>query len=246
MLHVRPRIRAVLFDVGGTLVYEPDISEWTERARRCSLDIDQDKLADAYVEILIEVDAEPRSREPKAATVDFWRRTLSRAAQKDVSESTAAQFVAAREEKSAPVQLYSDTRSCLDQLRQDRRPLGVISNSDSEVRVRQVLNQGGILEYFDQIVSSGTEGVEKPDPEIFLRAVQRMGVMPADALYVGNKALTDAKGAQSAGLYGVWLNREGVDFGEDLPEIASLVEVPLCVRRIEQGLPVVGTGGPAA
>jgi HAD superfamily hydrolase (TIGR01509 family) len=236
---VRPRTYAVLFDVGGTLVYEPDISGWTERARRCSLDIDPDKLADAYVEVLIEVDAEPRSRDPEAAIIDFWQRTLSRAAQKDVSEITAAQFVASRKEKSAPVQLYSDTRPCLDQLRQGHRSLGVISNSTSEVRVRQVLNQGGILEYFDRIVSSGTEGVEKPDSEIFLRAVQRMGVRPAEALYVGNNALTDAKGAQSAGLYGIWLNRERAGFGEDLPEIASLLEVPLCVQRIEQGLSVV-------
>jgi len=246
MPDVRPRIRAVLFDVGGTLVYEPDISEWAERARRCSLDIDPDKLSDAYVEVLIEVDAEPRSRNPHAAMVDFWRRTLSRAAKKDVSKSTATQFVAAGKERSAPVQLYSDTRPCLDQLRQDHRPLGVISNSDSEVRVRQVLNQGGILEYFDRIVSSGTEGVEKPDPEIFLRAVQRMGVRPAEAFYVGNKALIDAKAAQSAGLYGVWLNREGTGFGGALPEIASLLEIPLSVRRIEQGLSVVRTGGPAA
>jgi HAD superfamily hydrolase (TIGR01549 family) len=236
---IRPRIRAVLFDVGGTLVYEPDISEWAERARRCSVDTDPDTLADAYVKILTEVDTEPRSRDPEAAIVDFWRRTLSRAAKTDVSESTAVQFVAARKDKSAPVQLYSDTRRCLDELRQDHRPLGVISNSDSELRVRQVLNQAGILEYFDRIVSSGTEGVEKPDPEIFLRAVQRMGVGSAEALYVGNKALTDAKGAQSAGLYGVWLNREGVSFGENLPQIASLLEVPLCVRRIEQGLSAV-------
>jgi 2-haloalkanoic acid dehalogenase type II len=246
MPDVRPRIRAVLFDVGGTLVYEPDIYEWAERARRCSLDIDPNKLSDAYVEVLIEVDAKPQSRDPEAAMADFWRRTLSRAAQKDVSESTAAQFVAVRKDKSAPVQLYSDTRPCLDQLRQDHRPLGVISNSDSEARVRQVLNQGGILEYFDRIVSSGTEGVEKPDPEIFLRAVQRMGVRPAEALYVGNKAVIDAKAAQSAGLYGVWVNREGTGFGEAIPEIASLLEVLLCVRRIEQGLSVARTSGPAA
>lgn len=239
MSDVRPRVRAVLFDVGGTLVYEPDFAGWAEQAHASHLDIDSDELAHAYVEVLAEVDREPRRGDREAGAVDFWRRTLSRAAQKYVSESAASSFVAAGKERSDPFRLYSDTRPCLDQLRRDHRPLGVISNSDSEVRVRQVLDQGGILDYFDQIVSSGSEGVEKPDAEIFLRAVRRMGVKPAEALYVGNKADTDAKAAQAAGLYGVWVNREGLSPGEDPSEIRSLLEVPLCVRRIEHDLPVV-------
>ncbi len=244
MPRLRPRIRAVLFDVGGTLVYEPNIAGWTEQARRLHLDVDPDDLGDAYVEVLTEIDAEPRSPDRGAATIDFWRRTLSRATQKDVPGSAAAEFVAAGKEGSAPVRLYSDARRCLDQLRQDHRPLGVISNSHSEARVRLVLNQVDILAYFDRIVSSGTEGVEKPDPEIFLRAVRRMGVEPAEAMYVGNKVDTDARAAQSAGLYGVWVNREGSGPGKEPIEITSLLEVATCVRRIERGLAVVGTGGP--
>jgi FMN phosphatase YigB (HAD superfamily) len=238
MPDVRPRIRAVLFDVGGTLVYEPDLAGWREPARRLHLAIDPDQLERAYVEVLTETASEPRDRNRGAAVVDFWRRTFSRATGKDVSESTAVKIVAARKKNSAPVRLYSDARPCLNRLRQDRRSLGIISNSTSEAVVRLVLDRAGVLGYFDRIVSSGTEGVEKPDPEIFLRAVRGLDLRPAEALYVGNLALTDAKAAHSAGLYGVWLNREGLSFGESLPQITSLLEIPQCIRRIEQGLPV--------
>jgi putative hydrolase of the HAD superfamily len=235
----RPHIRAVLFDLGGTLVDERDYAGWTEQARRLYLDFDPDELAHAYQEVLTEVDAEPALPDREARLLDFWRRTLSRAAQKDVTQSTAEKFLLAQKKSPAPVQLYSDARRCLDQLRQEHRALGVISNSTSEARVRQILDEAGILDYFDRVVSSGTEGVEKPNPEIFLRAVRRLGVSPPEALYVGNLAYTDAKAAQAAGLRAVWLNREGFGFGEDPPEITSLLEVPLCVRRVEMGLPIV-------
>lgn len=233
------RIHAVLFDLGGTLVDERDFAGWTEAAGRLYLDFDLDALAHAYQEVLTEVDAEPPLPDPEARLSDFWRRALSRASQKDVTESTVAKFVATVRTTLAPIQLYSDTRRCLDHLRHEHRALGVISNSTSEARVRKILDKVGILEFFDRIVSSGTEGVEKPDPEIFLRAVRRMKVAPREALYVGNLAYTDAKAAQAAGLTGVWLNREGFGFGEDPPEITSLLEVPLCIRRIEMGLHIV-------
>ena len=101
--------------------------------------------------------------------------------------------------------------------------------------VRRILDRVGILDYFSPILSSGTEGVEKPDPAIFRRAVQRMNVAPSEAVFVGNLARTDAKAAETAGLHGVWLNREGFGYGLDPPEITSLLEVPLIVRRLENG-----------
>jgi len=51
--------------------------------------------------------------------------------------------------------------------------MGVVSNSRSEESVRGMLRATGIEEFFRVVVSSGTEGVAKPDPEIFRRAVAR-------------------------------------------------------------------------
>jgi len=229
------RVRAVLFDLGGTLVDVKDFDAWTELARRFFLDLDPDDLRHAFFEVEAELDARPPTAGGEAALVEFWRRTLSRAAGKEVDERTTVKFNAAVRETERPVWLYSDARRCLDTLHAQRRALGVVSNSTSEAAVRRILDRVGILDYFSRILSSGTEGVEKPNPEIFRRAVERMGVRPEEAVYVGNLARTDAKAAQAAGLHGIWLNREGFGFGEDPPEITSLLEVPLMVRRLENG-----------
>jgi putative hydrolase of the HAD superfamily len=238
------RVRAVLFDLGGTLIDHKDFDGWADIARRFFLDFDPDQLRHAFLEVEEELDARPAGVSGEAALVEFWRRTLSRAAGKEVDEATTRKFDAAVHETEIPVQLYSDTRRCLDILRAQRRALGVVSNSRSEASVRRILDRVGILDYFARVVSSGTEGVEKPDPEIFRRALERMKVPAAEAVYVGNLAQTDAKAASAAGMYGVWLNREGFGFGLDPPEITSLLEVPLVVRRLENG--EASSGGRAA
>ncbi len=229
------RVRAVLFDLGGTLIDHKDFDGWTEIARRFFLDFDPDQLRHAFLEVEEELDARPAPVRGEFALVEFWRRTLSRATGKEVDETTTLKFNAAVHETDLPVRLYSDTRRCLDALGAQRRALGVVSNSTSEAAVRRILDRVGILDYFSRIVSSGTEGVEKPDPEIFRRALERMNVPAAEAVYVGNLAHTDALAATAAGMHGVWLNREGFGFGLDPPEITSLLEVPPFVRRLEDG-----------
>jgi len=230
---VGSRIRAVLFDVGGTLVREPDLSAWSRQARTVGLDLDPRRLAEGYVEELKQAPG-PWPRDRSRATVRFWRGALSRAARRSVPEETAAAFVAADPEGSAPAPLYPDTRPCLDRLRREHRPLGVISNSRSEAILRGLLARAGILQYFAVVLSSGTEGIEKPEAAIFRRAVRRMGVRPAEAVYIGNRPLVDARGARAAGLHGLWLNRGRPGRGQGTAEVRSLLEVPGSIRLLER------------
>ena len=229
------RIRAVLFDLGGTLVDEADYEAWAALARRVYLDLDADTIAHFVGEVQREVDATPTGLPQPEAVVEFWRRVLARAAGREVDRATAARYWGMLHEAEGPVRLFSDVRRCLDQLKGEHRALGVVSNSTSEAAVRRILDRTRILEYFDRVVSSGTEGVAKPDPEIFRRATSRLGLKPQEAVYVGNLPVTDARGAAAAGLHGVWLNREGMELGDDPPEIMSLLEVPLVVARLERG-----------
>ncbi len=52
---------------------------------------------------------------------------------------------------------------------------------------------------------SGEEGVRKPDPEIFRRALVRLGVAAHEALFVGDHPVADIEGAHGAGLLPVWM-----------------------------------------
>ncbi|MCI4360500.1 MAG: HAD family hydrolase [Thermoplasmata archaeon] len=241
-----PRFRAVFLDVGGTLVDERDYPMWVEIGREVGVELDEYHLAHAYLEVERETDTpHPPSHEER------WRAVLVRASGMEVGPATAAEFYRAYQARPAVPRLYSDALRCLVQLQEDGRRLGVISNSRSEGSIRALLAQAGILPFFEVVVSSGTEGVAKPDPEIFRRAAVRMNVPVAEAFHVGDLAYRDARAAQAAGFSSVWLNREGTGFGEDPPEITSLTELPFLLLGLEGRLestpgPLSGSPGAAA
>lgn len=225
----------MLFDLGGTLVDERDYAGWCDLARRFYLEIDPDAMTHAYLEVQREIDASPPFPPDGDPAIGFWQRVLARAAEREVTTEVAGKFLAAVRASDGPLGLFSDARRCLDTLAGEHRQLGVISNSTSEAQVRRILHKVGILDYFSRVLSSGTEGIAKPDPQIFHRAVERMRLRPEEAFFVGDLLHTDAVGARAAGLHAVWLNRYGFGYGEDPPEITSLLEVPLWVRRVERG-----------
>src|SRR6266566_3277447 len=76
--------------------------------------------------------------------------------------------------------------------------LAVISNFDG--RLRFILGQLGISKYFAHIFISSEIGADKPDPEIFRRAVKFIGVRPNEVLHVGDDSERDWKAAAEAGL----------------------------------------------
>ena len=81
---------------------------------------------------------------------------------------------------------------------------GVISNSNGSIR--QILTQLELLPLLDFALDSKEEGVEKPEPEIFARALSRAGVDAADAAYVGDFYSIDVLGARRAGVRAVLLD----------------------------------------
>ncbi len=233
-----PWIRAVLFDLAGTLVDLRDFAGWAELASGLALELDLEELAHAYAEVETELDANPVAGGHEATRIVFWQRVLGRASGREVAPALVERFLAAaRAAPERPIAVYSDVRRCLDALRAERRRLGVVANSSSEARVRRTLDRAGILDYFARVVASGTEGIAKPDPEIFRRAVARLGVRADEALFVGDLPHTDALGARAAGLHAIWLHRDGTGLGDEPPEITSLLEVPLVLQQLERPRP---------
>jgi len=77
---------------------------------------------------------------------------------------------------------------------------GIISNAWPDVweATKSHINR----ETFDAILFSAEEGIEKPDPEIYHRALKRLSVMPAEAIFVDD-TLKNVEGAQAVGMLGV-------------------------------------------
>lgn len=61
------------------------------------------------------------------------------------------------------------------------------------------------------LVSEGI-GMEKPDPPIFRRAAEDLGIGPSEAVYVGDHPIKDVFGAAAAGLRPIWLRRCRIRF----------------------------------
>ncbi|MEP6475232.1 MAG: HAD-IA family hydrolase, partial [Gemmatimonadota bacterium] len=92
----------------------------------------------------------------------------------------------------------SRTHGALARLREAGFRLGVVSNSDG--RADEALVAAGLRDNFELVVDSQLVGYEKPDPRIFLLALDQMGVRPDEALYVGDIYEVDVVGARRAGM----------------------------------------------
>ncbi len=105
--------------------------------------------------------------------------------------------------------LFPGTEEVLGLLKK-RYKLGIISNNPIEC-VRDPLECLGIASLFDTIVISGEEGIgiTKPNPEIFQRALDRLGVKPEESVMVGDTFETDAEGAKNIGMVSIWIDMEG-------------------------------------
>lgn len=119
--------------------------------------------------------------------------------------------------------MHDDTPDVLAALRARGLRLGVVSNADG--RIAAALAATGLDRYLDAIIDSHVVGVEKPDPRIFHMALDRCGVAPADAIFVGDIYEIDVRGARNAGMEGILIDPLSM-YGEvDCRRIARLNEL---------------------
>ncbi len=90
--------------------------------------------------------------------------------------------------------LYPEVVEVLEQL-SSRSRLAVVSNFDG--RLRMILEHLGISKFFSHIFVSSEIGADKPDPEIFRRALRFMKLGPNEALHVGDDPERDWKAAEA-------------------------------------------------
>lgn len=118
--------------------------------------------------------------------------------------------------------LHSDAVPCLEELRLSIPGVrfGLITNGELEHQAQKV-DAVGLRPYIEHLIASGELGVAKPDARIFHHACSRFDVAPSSAVYVGDRLHTDAIGAATAGLTGVWLDRNGSATDEDVAAAAA-------------------------
>jgi putative hydrolase of the HAD superfamily len=99
--------------------------------------------------------------------------------------------------------LLPDAIEVLSELRARGYKLGVITNGEDWSQARK-LRVTGLLPLFDLVVISGNERIHKPDPQIFTRAAERLGVPTSQCAFVGDHPRNDIYGASAVGMTTVW------------------------------------------
>ncbi|XP_024529737.1 haloacid dehalogenase-like hydrolase domain-containing protein 3 isoform X2 [Selaginella moellendorffii] len=93
--------------------------------------------------------------------------------------------------------------------------LAVVSNFDS--RLRPILAELNISDVFDALVISSEIGHEKPAKEIFLTALDELGVQARDTVHVGDDPVADKQGANAVGI-DAWLWKKEVKSFEEIKD----------------------------
>lgn len=98
----------------------------------------------------------------------------------------------------------------VSQLQAQGYKLGLISNTlFPGVSIDGALQKEGLLDFFPVRVYSSDVGFMKPHRQIFRTALDRMGVRPERALYVGDQMVKDVKGSARVGMRSALINRSG-------------------------------------
>ncbi|KPV62130.1 MAG: putative HAD-hydrolase [Candidatus Bathyarchaeota archaeon BA1] len=120
---------------------------------------------------------------------------------------------------------YEDVKPALEELKHQGLRLIVISNVSSRKNLLIYLTRLGLESYFDLLVASGSIGYEKPNPEIFILASKMSKTPFTKMMHVGDRYEEDYLGAESVGIKGVLLDRQGLYRDKRCRKISRLIEL---------------------
>lgn len=199
----QPLIKAICFDVGGTLrtseKIEPDSLDHLLQLQAFLRDtgdplILRDQLAageKAYrnwcKKTLIEL-----------GEADLWSQYMLPEYPREFIRQNAVEINRIWRESSVKT-IHPDTVETIKTLHQRGYTLGIISNTTSSLEVPEMLAENGITDLFSCVLISCVYGRRKPHPSLFLEAARQMGYPPEQCAYVGDNLSRDLVGPRQAG-----------------------------------------------
>lgn len=235
-------IKAVFFDLDGTLRHSiPSGGEVsTDYAITLGLPVNEESRLRAmrweHLYWANSVDLRDDLLAHSGETENFWieysrRRLVALGASPEWAQEFAPVVSKHMGEFYKPESIVpEDVRRTLPLLKQAGYILGVISNRDQPFQ--QLLHEHGIGEYFDFSLAAGEVQVWKPDPGLFVHALGRVGLTPADAIYVGDNYYADVVGSRRAGLKPVLYDPQGIFPDPDCTTIKSFDELNSVLKVI--------------
>jgi putative hydrolase of the HAD superfamily len=221
-------IRAVVFDLFGTLVYELPRSDWDAWLDTAAavLEADSEAFHAAWTATAVE------RQTGRLGDIEENLRTVAARAGAWPNES---QFTEALEARTEMYRKWFMPRpgaeEVLARLRADGYPLALISMCAPDTP--DIWRSSPLAGTVDVEVFSSEVALRKPDAAIYLRACQGLQVDPADCLYVGDGSYRELSGAAAVGMRPVLISDPDVSAEMLNPDpddwsgetIASLLEI---------------------
>ncbi|WP_455279958.1 HAD family hydrolase [[Eubacterium] cellulosolvens] len=221
-------IKALLFDLGGTLVHrnvddnvadEAAVKEIVDYMDSKGFNIDQEYLLKKYwshykrlneyrENFMIEI---PMTVWLSELLRDIFGENLN---SKLVSEAEKT-IVDARVESAI---LLPKTIEVLEEL-SSQYGLGIITNTSSGQVAHKVLARLKLNRFFDYVIASSEVGVRKPYPGIFLHVVKEMFIRPEEALFIGDSIKHDVFGSNL-------INMKSCLIGPKMLESSNILYMP--------------------
>ena len=225
--------KAVFFDLYNTLVgYDPPRHEVQLAAcREIGIHVDNSAMERAVAlgdDFWSNAEARDAinsdSRERQLQIYLEYQRYLMRSVEVDITDDQALKLIMHQRNKQPKVVLFDDVLPALDALRKRSLTLGILSNVQRDAG--GMLGELGITSYIDVLMTSREANADKPEPGIFLAALERAQVEPAEAIHVGDQYNVDVVGAKGVNIRPLLLDRYGYyEHITDCPRISSLSEV---------------------
>jgi len=216
------QIKAVTFDVGGTLIEPwPSVGHvYCEIANRHGIGGFTAELLNARF------NAAWRVHKNFNDTRAGWEELVNEVFQGLVSPGICAEFFPElydRFAQSEAWRIFDDVTPTLEMLASRGIRLGVISNWDERLRI--LLRRLLLDHHFETIVISCEIGSGKPSPIIFEKAAAKFGLPPGAILHVGDSFESDIAGARAAGFHARRIYRSAGEARKgDLHSLRELAE----------------------
>ncbi|MGE5550464.1 MAG: HAD family hydrolase [Bacteroidota bacterium] len=205
----------LLFDAGGTLVFL-SAEVFRREAARFGYAIEPGFFYDRLAGFEYRHDEGRRRGVPREEIFGhrhFFRVVLEElGVSPEDAETIKDAIVAIHSKRNIWNATYPWVAETLTRLKRMGYGMSIISNTDA--RVKEQLEDGGIVDFFDQIFDSKLIGFTKPDPRLFKYSCDALGVQPEECLYIGDSLMIDVLGANNfgmpavlvdwGGLYGAW------------------------------------------
>jgi putative hydrolase of the HAD superfamily len=207
------RIRAIVFDVGGTLIYPADpVGEtYAKFARKRGVKLAPEATTTAFREAFKSCSPRAKGAVPNDGNDRAWWKQVVAKTTIDKSFPDPEAFEAFFEDvylhfaKPDAWGIYPEALEVLEALRDRGVDLAVLSNWDA--RLHPVLDGSGLGEYLANRFISAELGWEKPDPAIYRHVTESLRLHPGSVLSVGDDPKNDVEGPRKAGWQALQIER---------------------------------------